>query len=112
MINDVSKAINNFQDDFCQKAMTIPVRSLTNHQLVEKQMMSNLIELKSADTISLTFLITMINRQSVRDLSKYIIPKMDTSWKIDSSSTVTVAHYHLYPHFDALLQKLEDQFET
>ena len=106
------QTIANLQGNFCQQPVTITVRSRTTHQLVQKQIMPTVTELKGTDPIPLTFLITAINRQSAHDLHKDIIPKMDSSWQIDSSATVTVTHPHLYPDFDALLQKIADQFKT
>jgi len=105
------QAITILQSDFCQKPINITVRSRKSHQLEQKQVVPTLSELKGTDPIPLTFLITAINRDSALQLYKEIIPKIESSWKIDSSATVTVTHPHLYPDFDALVQQIAKQFE-
>ena len=106
------QATTNLQSGFCQKPVSITVRSRTNHQLVQKRVLPTLSELKGTDPIPFTFLITAINRESALQLYKETIPKMGSSWQIDSSATVTVTHPHLYPDFDTLVQQIANQFEV
>ncbi|CAF1005352.1 unnamed protein product, partial [Didymodactylos carnosus] len=106
------QAIMILQSDFCQKPIKITVRTRTSRQLVQKQVVPALSELQGKDPVPQTFLITTNNRESALQLYKEIISKMESSWKIDSSATVTVTHPHLYPDFDILIQQVANQFET
>ena len=106
------QAKTNLQTNFCPKPITITVRSRGNRQLVQKQVTPVLEDLQGSDPVTQTFLITATNRQSARQMYRDIIPKMDASWQIDSTATVTVTHPHLYPDFDQLLQQISDQFGT
>ncbi|CAF4277253.1 unnamed protein product [Didymodactylos carnosus] len=106
------QAIMILQSDFCQKPINITVRRRTSHQLVQKQIVPTLTELEQKDPVPQTFLITATNRESAFQMYKETIPKMEPSWKTDSSATVTVTHPHLYPDFDTLVQQVASRFET
>ncbi|CAF4787695.1 unnamed protein product [Rotaria sp. Silwood1] len=105
------QAITILQSDFCQKPIQITVRHRTSHQLVKKQIVPTVTELEGKAPIQNTFLLTAINRESALQIYKDIVPKMDASWKIDGSATVTVTHPHLYPDFDTLIQQIANKFE-
>ncbi|CAF2782001.1 unnamed protein product [Rotaria sp. Silwood2] len=105
------QAITILQSDFCQKPIQISVRHRTSHQLVKKQIVPTVTELEGKNAAPNTFLITATNRESALKIYKEIIPKMESSWKIDGSATVTVTHPHLYPDFDTLIQQIANQFE-
>ncbi|CAF3939431.1 unnamed protein product [Rotaria sordida] len=105
------QAITILQSDFCQKSIQITVRHRTSHQLVKKQIIPTVTGLEGKNPISNTFLITATNRESALQLYKDIIPKIESSWNIDGTATVTVTHPHLYPDFDTLVQQVANQFE-
>ena len=100
------------QSGLCQKAIQITVRSRSSHQLVQKSVVPILTELKGSERTPQTFLITASHWESALQIYKEIIPKLQPSWRIDSSATVTVTHPHLYPDFDSFIEQVATRFET
>ncbi|CAF1411727.1 unnamed protein product [Adineta ricciae] len=98
------------QSGFCQKPITITVRNQANRQLVQKSVMPTLSDLESKQSNGQKFLVTATHRESALRLYKEIVPKLESSWAIDSTATVTVTHPHLYPDFDTLVAQIAKQF--
>ena len=106
------QAITILQAGLCHQAIQITVRSRGSHQLVQKSVTPILTVLKGSERVPQTFLITASNRESALKMYKEIIPKIQPSWQIDSSATVTVTHPHLYPDFDQFIAQVASRFKS
>ena len=110
--HECQQVISVLQSDFCTKSLQITVRDRHSHNLVLKNVFPAVEKLPDQSPNPQIFLITSTNRGSATQIYRDIVPKLEPTWKVDSTATVTVLHPHLYPDFDNFVQQIATRFET
>ena len=106
------QACHLLQSGLCQQIIMITIHTKKNQRLVQKPVRPTISDIPQKESPAQTFLVTAINREKTFKLYAEVIPQLEPSWTIDSSTMVTVLQSNLYPNFTEIVQQIATKFGT